>query len=184
MKKIAQKTLVIKDATSGYDKKILSKKFRLPNGTIENFFVDEAKDSVQVFALTENQTKVIIVKQFRPGTEKVEIELPGGGLEQGEDPVEGGWRELKEETSFTGDFHYLMNVPYSPYSTGRRHTVLAYNCYKEGEQDLDPNEFLSVGLIPLSDFISMSLNGKIRGFEALYPAAKLIERIYGVHILT
>lgn len=182
MKKLSEKRIVIKDPTSGYDKKIISKSFRLPNGMVENFFIDEAKDSVQVFALCDNH--VIIVKQFRPGTETHELELPGGGIEQGEDPVEAGLRELKEETSFTGDFHYIMNVPYSPYSTGRRHIVLAYNCYKKGKQDLDPNEFLSVGLMPLSDFISLSLNGKIRGFEALYPAAKSIERIYGVHILT
>lgn len=170
MKKIAQKTLVIKDATSGYDKKILSKKFRLPNGTIENFFVDEAKDSVQVFALTENQTKVIIVKQFRPGTEKVEIELPGGGLEQGEDPVEGGWRELKEETSYEADECVLLShVPYSPYSTGRRYNILAANCRRSGEGlDLDPNEFLKAGTMPLEAFRELMRAGTVRGLEAAY----------------
>lgn len=170
MKKLSEKTLTIKDKTSGYDKEILAKKFILPNGTLENFFVDKSKDSVQVFALTENQTKVIIVKQFRPGTEQQEIELPGGGLEQGEDPCEGGWRELKEETAYEADdCIFLSKVPYSPYSTGYRYNVLAANCRlsKDGK-DLDPNEFLKVGTMPLKAFRRLMRAGTVRGYDAAY----------------
>lgn len=172
MKKISEKTLTIKDETTGYDKKIVAKKFRLPNGMIENFFIDVGKDSVQVFALTDNQTKVIVVKQFRPGSETVEVELPGGGIEGKEDPVLAGARELKEETTFdAGDDLVLLScVPYSPYGTGKRYSVLAPNCTREqGETlDLDPNEFLKVGLMDLEDFRDHMRKGTIRGFEAAY----------------
>lgn len=170
MKKISEKTLVIKDKTSGYDKRVISKKFLLPNGLIENFFIDQDTDSVQVLALTDNQTKVIVVKQFRPGTETEEIELPGGGLKKGEDPVEAGYRELKEETGYIADECILLSSSaYSPYSTGRRYSILAANCRRSGDGlDLDPNEFLKVGIVPLEAFRELMTAGTVRGIVAAY----------------
>jgi ADP-ribose pyrophosphatase len=170
MKKLSEKTITIKDATSGYDKKIISKKFLLPNGMVENFFIDEAKDSVQVFALTANQSKVVIVKQFRPGTESYELELPGGSIEPGEDPRVAAIRELKEETSYeSSTYEVLSSVPYSPYSTGKRYNVLAADCRRSSEGlDLDPNEFLKAGTMSLEDFREAMLKGTVRGFETAY----------------
>lgn len=170
MKKLSEKTLVLKDPTSGYDKRIISKSFRLPNGMVENFFIDEAKDSVQVFALCDNQSKVIVVKQFRPGSETHELELPGGGIEQGEDPVEAGKRELKEESGYeASECILLSSVPYSPYSTGKRYNVLAADCRRSKDGlDLDPNEFLQVGIMPLEAFREAMSRGTVRGFEAAY----------------
>jgi len=182
-KKVDEKKIKIKDEISGYDKDILIKTYRLPSGVLENFFIDDNKDSVQIFAVCEDG-KVLTVKQFRPGLERVCVEVPGGGLESGEDPKEAAVRELIEETSFTGTLHHLFTDSYSPYSTGKRHCYVAWNCSQaKSTLDLDTNEFLRVGRLSLKEFEKMALKGQVRGHDLLYPAAKLIERVYGVHIL-
>lgn len=178
MKKISEKTLTIKDKISGYDKKIIAKTFMHPKtGIIENFFIEQAKDSVQVFALTDDN-KVILVKQFRPSIEQVVIELPGGGLEKGEDKdeasiVEAAKRELLEETAHTGtQFTYLCKTPYGPYSTGYRHSVMATGCHQISQSlDLDDNEDLKPFLMPLENFYEEQVQtAKVRGWDIVYLA--------------
>lgn len=167
-KKLSEKKFKLLDKESGYDKKIVLKKFQLPNGMIENFFIDNAKDSVQIFAITRDE-KVICVEQFRAGTESVELELPGGGLEVGEDAALAADRELLEETSFAGKSPiFLSRLPYSPYSTGYRYSYLVTDCISIKEQNLDPNEFLRIKLVPIEDFRLLMKEGKVRGFECAY----------------
>jgi len=166
-KKLGEKKYKIKDNLSGYDKSFLLKTFRLPNGIIENFFIDDDKDSVQIFALTDSN-EVLTVKQFRPGVEHDCIELPGGGMEKGEDAKEAAARELLEETGYEGKVHYLGKQNYNPYSTGQRHMFVAKDCVKVDRLDLDENEFLKVVRWPLDKFREEIKSGKIRGFDCAY----------------
>lgn len=164
-KKLSEKLINICDKQTGYKKQIVLKTFALPNGLVETFFVDKGKDSVEIFAIT-NDKKIIVVKQFRAGNEKEQIELPGGGVEDQEDVLEAAKRELKEETGYVGEeMIQLASVPYSPYSEGKRHLFMAYNCRKISELDLDPNEILKVGLVELEKFKEMVRQAEIRGFE-------------------
>jgi ADP-ribose pyrophosphatase len=164
--KIAQKILKLINP-DGYHKRIAVKKFQLPNGLEETFFIDQDKDSVQVFCITR-EADVVLVQQFRAGPEEVSLELPGGGLEEGEQPLAAGIRELEEETGFVGDATYLGSLPYSPYSTGRRHCVLVINAIRTSHQHLDPNEFVTVLKMPLRDFRLKIKSGEIRGFDLGY----------------
>lgn len=167
-KKIGQQQIVIKDKMTGYDKTILKKTFILPNGLTELFFINEDRNSVCVLPITEDN-KIIAIKQFRAGPEEVQLELPGGGLESAEDPLEAAMRELKEETGFsTEEMEHLFSAPYNPYSTGTRHCYLAKNCKKVSGKDLDPNEFLTVVLIDLDKFKELIRTASIRGFELGY----------------
>lgn len=166
-RKLGEKSYKIKDYLSGYDKSFLLKTFRLPNGIIENFFINDDKDSVQIFALTEDG-QVLTVKQFRPGVEEFCIELPGGGLEKNEDPKEAAIRELLEETGHEGEVHFLGKQNYNPYSTGSRYMFVADKCKKVDKLDLDQNEFLKVVLWPLDKFREKIKDGSVRGFDCAY----------------
>lgn len=177
-KKVKERHLKIKDPDSGYDKELVLKTYELPNGMTENFFIDKGKDSVQIFAITEDN-KVLCVRQFRAGPEKVQLELPGGGLEQGEDATIAADRELLEETGFrgNGDPVFLGALDYSPYSTGKRHLFMVTGCKKVKELDLDPNEFLEVLLVPLEQFRKLMMEGKVRGHDTAYMGLDRLKHI-------
>lgn len=166
--KIGQSRINVKDQSSGYGTNIIIKSVILPDGILEKFFVTDDKDSVQIFAVT-HMNEVILVRQWRPGNESEGLELPGGGLEKDEDPLEAAERELLEETMFSaGRMEYLGSCPYSPYSNGRRHMFFARDCVRtEKHLDLDDNEHLQVLKMPLDMFVQKITESpaSIRGWD-------------------
>lgn len=165
-KKLFEKHVNIK-YDDEYSRSFLLKKVQLPNGLVENFLVDDDKDSVQILPITKDK-KVVLVRQYRPTTEEVSLELPGGGMEKGEAPGKAAARELLEETGYTGDIQFITKIRYSPYSTGFRHAFVATECEKIKELDLNPNEFLEVVKLNLHDYRNMLSKAEIRGYDISY----------------
>jgi ADP-ribose pyrophosphatase len=169
-KKIKEKNIKITDKTSGLNKKMILKTFELPNGLVENFYVNNEKDSVQIIALTKNK-ELVLVEQYRPAVEEITIELPGGGIDSVSDDSrkETALRELSEETGFSAkNIEFLHSQNYTLYSTGKRYTFIAFDCEKENEQDLDPTEFIKIKLVPLDEIKKDLHKGTIRGWETIY----------------
>jgi ADP-ribose pyrophosphatase len=173
MKKVEEKEYTIKDVETGYKKEFLVRRFRLPNGMIDTFFVDKGGDSVQVLPITQDN-HVVLVRQFRPGTEEYEYELPGGGLGKDEDSKLGAMRELKEETGLVCDpdnIIHIADLNYGPYSTGVRFSYVALQCKDSGVGlDLDKNEFLKVEKLSMDKLRELLRSGKVRGSDAAYIA--------------
>jgi len=167
-------TFKVTDKDSGYDKEVLIKKVRLPNGVIENFFVTKDRDSVQILPV-DSERRVYLVRQWRSGEEKECLEVSGGGLDgKNEDPSVAALRELEEETGLSTDkdnLIHLATVSYNPYSTGKRHLFLAKDCYRKNKElDLDANEFLKVEKYSLEDVRELIKKGTIRGADLIYMA--------------
>src|SRR3954469_5077670 len=75
-------------------------KCEMPDGTIvDEYFVLEYPDWANAVAVTEDN-KIILVRQYRQAAGIVSLEIPGGVIEQGEDPEAGMLRELLEETGY------------------------------------------------------------------------------------
>src|SRR5690349_3163193 len=72
----------------------------LANGKLINAMVMEFDTWANILAITKDQ-KVVLVRQYRHGVKEVLLELPGGVIEDGEDPLAGIQRELLEETGYT-----------------------------------------------------------------------------------
>ena len=86
--------------------------------------------------------KFVLVKQYRKAAEEALVEVIAGGLEKGEDPVEGAKRETSEETGYdVKAIEYLTTIICTPgYCEERIHLYFAELSDKPHAQDQDPDE--------------------------------------------
>ncbi len=127
-----------------------------------DFILVQPPVSVAVVALTP-QRDLVLVRQFRFGTNDLSLEIPGGGMEAGEDPVTTGARELQEETGYTGTAARLLGSvhPNPAIQTNRCHLVLVENATRTSALAWDPNEELETVVLPVDDVYARAERGEI-----------------------
>lgn len=136
---------------------VISKTFIMNDGREVEFqtFDEEGSRCVDVIALTP-ENKIVATWQFRTGPEKVMLEVPGGMIDEGEDPETAARRELLEETGYASDtFEYLGKAYRDPYKNSEYHIFIAYDCKKVAEQSLDEHEEVEVELFDIGRFIEL-----------------------------
>lgn len=70
-------------------------------GRPHDFFRIEADDWVNVVAVTADDD-IVMIRQYRHGSDEITLEIPGGIVDPGESPAEAAARELLEETGYRG----------------------------------------------------------------------------------
>jgi 8-oxo-dGTP pyrophosphatase MutT (NUDIX family) len=135
---------------------------RLPDGAEIEYGILESAGFAAVVAVTEGGG-VVLVRQWRQPVEGFTMELPGGGVEEGEDPREAVRRELLEETGYRAeDLSHLVSVHTSP---GRATEVChLFRCRAvrilPGPRP-EPTEFVSAVELPLSEAVGKAFGGEI-----------------------
>jgi 8-oxo-dGTP pyrophosphatase MutT (NUDIX family) len=127
------------------------------------FVVIESNDWVNVVALTDDD-RMLLVRQFRFGIHDFTLEIPGGVIETGEDPVAAGVRELREETGYAGRSARLLAQvrPNPAIQANTCHLVLVEGCVRVGDTQFDANEEIELSLRPVEDVFAAAEQGLIR----------------------
>jgi len=137
--------------------------FRHPKREREqDFFVINAPDWVNVVALTSDG-QLVLVRQFRYGINDFSLEIPGGIIDAGEDPVTAGVRELREESGFVGASARLLGSvhPNPAMQSNRCHLVLVEGARREAELDWDPDEEFEILTKPVDEVLALAESGGI-----------------------
>jgi ADP-ribose pyrophosphatase len=131
---------------------------------LHDFLIIDCANWVNVVALTPDQ-RLVMIEQFRHGTNTVELEIPGGLIDPKDaSPLAAGLRELREETGYGTEQAQLLGqvFPNPAIMSNTCFTVLAQNCRLQHPLELDSGEDLLTRLVPLSEIPDLIQSGKIR----------------------
>ena len=139
-----------------------SKRVNPRTGEPFSFFLMEGLDWVNIIPITP-QNNVVLVRQYRHGSEDFTLETPGGTVEPGEDPKATALRELTEETvhvatniEFLGTLH-----PNPAMQKMQIHYYISRGVTQSSTQALDPGEDIQVIERPLAEISEMIKHGEI-----------------------
>ncbi|NVK34042.1 MAG: NUDIX hydrolase [Rhodobacteraceae bacterium] len=118
---------------------------------IEPFYVQESRDWVCVFPVTQSGD-VVLVTEYRHAVGKVVTGLCGGVVDD-EAPLEAAKRELLEETGYGEGEWTALGALYSNWGTlgNRIHYFLATDLRFISDQNLDDTEEIDVVTKPLAE---------------------------------
>lgn len=128
-----------------------------------NFYVFDFRDWVNIVPITTDG-QVVLVKQYRRGTDSITLEIPAGSLDPGEtDPAAGALRELREETGYVpAEMRLLAKAAVNPaIQNNFCYLYLATGCELRHAISPDATEELVVELVPLAKIREKIYSGAI-----------------------
>jgi ADP-ribose pyrophosphatase len=140
-----------------------SDRLRLPDGAIKDpYYVIERPDAAIVFPITEGD-EVVLVRQYRAAIDRIELGLPAGLVEEGEEPEKAARRELIEETGYSGsEWESLGAVASSPsLKDNWAHLYLARGVERLGSPQPDEYERVEVLLVPVGELLQKIASSEI-----------------------
>ncbi|MDP9411305.1 MAG: NUDIX hydrolase [Actinomycetota bacterium] len=141
-----------------------SDRLRLPGGAVKDpYYVIERPDAAIIFPLTESGEEVVLVRQYRPPLGRMELGLPAGLVDEGEEPEAAARRELLEETGHSGGEWEALGVLASSPSLkdNHAHLFLARGVRETTAPDPDEHELVEVVRVPSGKLLELIQAGEI-----------------------
>lgn len=170
----------ILSTTTIYDGRVVHlevRQVRLPDGQEHQREVVRHQGAVALVALDDAQ-RVLLVRQFRSGTQQTMLEIPAGLLEPGETPEMCAVRELREETGCQPErLEALGGVHPTPgYTTEYIHLFLATGL-TEARLTGDADEFIELVQLPLTEALALIERGDITDGKTLVGLLRVARRL-------
>lgn len=139
-----------------------SDQIELPNKNIAEWDYIHHKGAAAILPVDENG-KIIMVRQYRNAVEEYTLEIPAGGLNEGEDTKTCATREVEEEIGYKAEsVEHLIDF----------YTTVAFCNEKIGiyytdkliptKQNLDEDEFINVERYTLEELVAKIFSGEIK----------------------
>lgn len=131
---------------------LFSDTVELPNGTIiDDYSVVRLMNGVVIIA-TDEENRLITQYEYKYAVDKTILNLPSGGIEEGQSPLEAAAKELLEETGYESDELEIVQTVYE-YPSKLEHVIhfvraknarpVKYVSHEETE-NISPVKLLSV----------------------------------------
>lgn len=160
---------------------LVEEEYEMPCGRgRHSFYVLLSRDWVNIVPITK-EGRVVLIRQFRPGTQEVTIEVPGGMVDGGEDPAQAARRELEEETGYIAEQIMITGKvrPNPAFLRNTCHMFLAIGASPLGHTRMDESEDVQTFEAPWSEVEKMVEDGSIDHslvLNTLYAARRHIAR--------
>lgn len=135
---------------------------RASDGAEHKFFVIENPDWVNVIALTA-KNEIVLIDQYRHGTEEIALEIPGGMVDRGEDAAIAAQRELLEETGYAAREMIFLGKsrPNTALQNNWQYHYLALDCELKSDVKFDDHESVVTKLADFSEIPQLIESGKL-----------------------
>jgi len=127
-----------------------------------------------------NDSRVLLLKQYRHALKDYIWEIPAGTLDPGESVMRCAKRELIEETGYSADQWQKLGeiTPVPGYSDERIHIYLAA-ALKPDRQQLDKDEIINVHEIEFKEALEMIKRGEIQDAKSITGLYLAFDRLKG-----
>ncbi|HRP01036.1 MAG TPA: NUDIX hydrolase [Candidatus Kapabacteria bacterium] len=128
-----------------------------------SFTVLQSNNWVNIIPITKDK-EIILIEQYRHGTDSITLEIPGGLIENGEAPLSAAKRECTEETGYSSKSDIIqtgVSYPNPAYQSNQCFSFVWFDCEYSIEQKLDRHEIINIHKHTFSEVKSMIENGTI-----------------------
>jgi ADP-ribose pyrophosphatase len=110
----------------------------------------------------ETDDSVILVEQYRRGSDQVMLELPAGGLDEGESPDDAARRELQEEIGFYPEqLEFLGHFWVAASYTTEKISIYIARDLRPSTLPADLDERIKIVRMPFDEALEMALDNRI-----------------------
>jgi len=147
-------------------------------GKVHEFQVLKSPDWVAVIAVTP-RNEVVMVKQYRHGSEEISLEPVGGLAKDGQDQEQSAREELEEETGYRAPVLELLGWmhPMPALFTNRFYVYLAAEAVPSGIHNPDDTEELETVLVPVDEVRDYIRSGKITSSVMIAALHLFLDRV-------
>lgn len=116
----------------------------------------------------DSDGKIFMVSQYRPGIERMSLEIPAGCINKGEDRMTTAARELEEEIGYHCQHIELLLKFYTAFAYCDEYLeIFCATDLVPTSQHLDPDEYLLVKKYSLDELIDKIFTGEIKDSKTI-----------------
>lgn len=138
-----------------------------------------ANGAVLIVPMLDEHT-VLLIREYAAGTDRYELALPKGGIEDNEDMLAAANREMMEEVGYAArTLRHLHTVTLAPgYLAHQTHMVLATDLYPQRIEGDEPEQIEVVpwSLDKLDDLLAQDDFTEARSIAALFLARRALSQ--------